>query len=178
MSTKPVMARTHAMNSSCPARSQACADCVNLSALPGIRAFSAMSLRKSWMAGTTESPPTKSAGCPSRPRRRGQSRVTLSQFPLAGRRQILAGEDVLGCRLVLEVVGQRDLVDRFGEPRHVDAAEAVGFHPWRHEIVAQRHFQPVEFDLRIGSFVARHHRLDCRVRILDRIEYDIIGAWY
>jgi hypothetical protein len=35
--------------SSCPARSQACADCVNLSALPGIHVFFSY-FGKTWMA--------------------------------------------------------------------------------------------------------------------------------
>src|SRR5262249_53976661 len=64
------------------------------------------------------------------------------QLPFRRWRQILAGEDVLGLRPVLEVVGQRDLVDRLGQPVHVDAAEAVGLHPRGDEVVAQRHLQP------------------------------------
>jgi hypothetical protein len=39
--------------SSCPARSQACADCVNLSALPGIYVLFFCDAIKTWMVGTS-----------------------------------------------------------------------------------------------------------------------------
>src|SRR6185436_15022297 len=48
--TDLVMSMPHPPDSSCPARSQACADCVNLSAVPGIHDLAA-SISKTWMAG-------------------------------------------------------------------------------------------------------------------------------
>ena len=66
-----------------------------------------------------------------------------SKLPVGDRRQILLGEDVLGLRPVLEVIGQRNLVDRFRQTRHVDIAVAVRLHPGRDEVVAQRHLEAV-----------------------------------
>src|SRR3954447_922776 len=45
---------------------------------------------------------------------------------------------------VLELVGQRDLVDRLVEPVFVDAAVPVFLHLWREDIVLQRDLQALE----------------------------------
>jgi hypothetical protein len=44
---------------SCPARSQACADCVNLSAMPGIHVLRDA---KTWMAATSAAMTERTAG--------------------------------------------------------------------------------------------------------------------
>src|SRR6266446_3975789 len=69
-------------------------------------------------------------------------------------------EDVIRLGLGLERVNEPDLVDRFGEPRKIDGAVAVGPHLRRDDVVADGHAQAFELDLSFHGVVAAHDRFD------------------
>ena len=66
----------------------------------------------------------------------------------------------------LEGVDQRDLIDRFLEPREVDGAVAVGSHLRRDDVVADRHAQALELDLLFRGVVAPDDRIDGLDRVV------------
>src|SRR6266446_5836666 len=69
-------------------------------------------------------------------------------------------EDVIRLGLGLERVNEPDLVDRFGEPRKIDGAVAVGPHLRRDDVVADGHAQAFELDLSFHGVVAAQDRFD------------------
>ncbi len=69
--------------------------------------------------------------------RASRGRRCVSELPLGGRRQILAGEDVGRLRLVLELVGDGDLVDRLRRAAPCRRRRSrSALHPRRDEVVA------------------------------------------
>src|SRR5690349_9333782 len=79
-------------------------------------------------------------------------------------------EDVAALRLgVLELVRQRDLVDRLVEAVVVDGTEAVLLYFRRNDVVLQRDLQALELDLFLGDVVSLEHRFDRGRGVLDRL---------
>ena len=56
---------------------------------------------------------------------------------------------------LIEPVGQRDLIERLGEPRRIDRAETGSPYRRGHDVVGDRHAQAFELDIPVGASLRR-----------------------
>ena len=95
------------------------------------------------------------------PSARRRSHHALVECALDRGRQKRSVENIFQLRLgAPELIGLAKLIDGGGKARMVDGAVTVGLDLTRHDIVADRHAEPLQLDWPFGAVVALEHRAD------------------